>query len=397
MKKLISLLLTALLVFSIAACGKESPAEPAATPSAPSETAETPPAPTDGAPENTAPDVPAPATGTVGYITDEVDHSARDTYEIAYVYHQSLQMCHDLFIAMQAFESKLNIHVTEYVGNSDNDKFIATLETVAMKGVDGIVTIIDASITDRAYEVLESLGVPYVVMWNGAADENGRNLAPVVMIDDHVNGATQTQFLYDQYKTYWGDIDVSKLGLLTIEFSGSPELSARSQGSKDKFKELFPNSPSFVADLVSSGFGAEYALDQAQSIISANSDVEYWFIAGVVDEFGQGAVRAAEQLGKTDKVLVVSSGANVIKQEWDNGYDGCWIGAFAVSDYYWVAPPLCGVIALIDGRAEQETLWAERKSDGDLAAKYKLGGGNDMMTKANYKSITDVAKADLGI
>jgi ABC-type sugar transport system substrate-binding protein len=338
-----------------------------------------------------------PTTGTIGYINDQVDHHARKTYEIAYVYYTSLQMCHDLFIAMQGFQEKLNINVTEYVGNNDADRFISNLETIAMKGADGIICIIDATITERAHEILEETGIPYVVLWNGISDAEGRNIAPVVMIDDRVNGASQVQFLFDHYKKYWGAIDPSEIGLLTLEYSVSPELTARSHGSKDKFKELLPDNPTFVADMVSTGIGADYAHDQAVSIISARPDIKYWFAAGVVDEFGQGAARAAETLGKESNVLIVSSGANVIKQEWDNGYDGCWVAAFAVSDYFWVAPPLAGVIALIDKRATSETLWKERREPDDICTKYKLGSGNDMLTKDNYKTLLDEVKKELGI
>jgi hypothetical protein len=78
--------------------------------------------------------------------------------------------------------------------------------------------------------------------------------------------------------------------------------------------------------------------------------------------------------------------------EWDAGYEGCWVSSYAVYNYNYVVPALCGLIALVDGRATHETLWAEIRADGDKATAYVAG--DQMITKDTYKTVqSDIEKA----
>ncbi len=280
-----------------------------------------------------------------------MDHFARDPYEFAYFYMSPLTLNQMHFLAMEKMQSVLNFTINQYNADSDGDKFINNMEVAAIQGADGFVIEPYADIAWRIYETAEELGVPYTCTVNAIYNEQGQNVVPVVVLDQYKNGQTQVNWISEHYKDYWGEIDTSKIAAMFLKFTSNADLVTRSQGAIDRFKELYPNNTVFENDLVSRGFGMEYAYDEAAAMFSAHPEVEYWWVFGVVEDFGQGSSRAVEALGKEDSVLIVTSGANVLPLEWDAGYDGVWVTSYAVYNYNYTVPALCGLIALVDGRA----------------------------------------------
>ncbi len=390
-KKVVAILLVLIIACSLIACNSSSNQSKEST------------APSSSAPkESTAPESSAPTTedaategsqtaGTVGYITDDVDHFARDTYKIGYFYYAPLALNKLHFEAIKNMESVLNFEASEFSGNDDAETYLRNMEIAATQGFDGYVIESNANVYDRIYEVMNDLGIPYLYTVNAYRDENGANLVPTVVLDQYKNGQTQTQWFYDHYRDYWGDVDESKIVLMSIEYSTSPDLDTRADGVKDKFMELFPDNEILIGDCAGNSLNEQIAYDKAAALISANPDVEHWFITGTIENFGQGAARAIEAAGKEDITLIVTSGANVLPVEWDAGYDGCWVASYAVYNYNYVVPALCGLIALIDGRATWDTLWAESRAPGDICTAYIAG--DQMVTKDTYKSVqADIAK-----
>ena len=64
-------------------------------------------------------------------------------------------------------------------------------------------------------------------MLNSVRDENGSAIVPCVGLEGVEAGAKIVQWLYDNYKTYWGDIDVSEIGLLDFNFSPNVDFNDR--------------------------------------------------------------------------------------------------------------------------------------------------------------------------
>ena len=408
MKKVLAIVLVLILICSIVACkATDNQTTDNATQNA------------STAPESTAPDADSPSTedtpteesatveetasaevsttsGTVGYITDDVDHNARETYNIAYLYLDALTLEKAHFEAMQNMQERLNIEVTDLSASNDADRMITNIEVCAYNGYDGMVIEPNADIHPRIYEVAMETGLPFIYTVNAYRDENGANLVPVTVLDQYKNGQTQMQWMFDHYEDYWGeDVDTSKIVLLTLEFSTNPDLDTRSQGVKDKFAELLPGNEIIVGDVSQNGYSAQFAYDQCAALMSSHADIEYWWIAGATEDFGQGAARAVEAGGNEDITLIVTSGANVLPIEWDAGYNGCWVASYAVYNYNYVVPALCGLIALIDGRATFDTLWAETRKDGDIATAYIAG--DQMVTVDTYKTVQEDIEKEFGI
>ncbi len=401
MKKTISIILALILVCSLVACKtnneqaaeSEAPSTSAASESTAPETAEE----TDASPgeEEAAAETPA-STGTVGYITDDVDHNARDTYKIAYLYLDALTLEKAHFEAMTNMQERLNIEVTDFSAKNEADVMLTNIEVCAFNDFDGMVIEPNADIHQAIYDTAMETGLPFIYTVNAFRDENGANMVPVTVLNQYKNGNTQMEWMYEHYTDYWGDdIDTSKIALMTLEFSTNPDLKTRSQGVKDKFAEYFPDNEIIVGDVSQYGYSAQYAYDQCAALLAANADIEYWWIAGATEDFGQGGARAVEAAGREDSVLIVTSGANVLPIEWDAGYDGIWVASYAVYNYNYVVPALCGLVALIDGRATHETLWAEIRDPNDIATAYIAG--DQMVTVDTYKTVQEDIKVEFGI
>ena len=159
--------------------------------------------------------------------------------------------------------------------------------------------------------------------------------------DQYNAGVTSLDWLNDNYKTYWGDIDTSNLALLYTTFSVSGDLHTRALATKDRFEELYPDNTDmiFEADQASgSGTGTDIAYNLAAATFAANPDIDHWFVTCTLETHAQGIARAAEQLQMEDKVLIVDIGSDILTSEWDTGYDGSWKSCLGMSNYLYAAP-----------------------------------------------------------
>jgi len=69
--------------------------------------------------------------------------------------------------------------------------------------------------------------------------------------------------------------------------------------------------------------------------------------------------------------------------EWDDGYDGSWKTCYAISQIAYCAPASLGLIAMADGRATKESLWADLRNPKDACTIWIAD--SSMVTKEDYK------------
>ncbi len=384
MKKALSVLLVLLLVFALFACNKT--AEPSAETSADSATASADDSTDTGADDSATADMEDITVNAdeVGYFESGVDPQSRDTYEIVHMYPYTLLLYEYMTECFQHFGEKLNCNITPSTSEFDMDVFIQNIEIFASQGnTDGFIVVIHADAADRIVEVLDESGIPYLGWCNSYRDENGSELVPSVGLEQYPASATTVQWLADNYSTYWGDIDTSKIGLLNGNASSNADLNTRAVAAEETFNALFPeNAGVYDLDMVAD-FTQEGAYNQASAILSANPDVEYWFSTNCIEQYSQGVARAVESLQITDKVLITDVGSDVLCSEWESGYDGSWVSCLAISNYLYAAPAICGLVALIDGTATWDTLWSDMRAEGDQYTFY--GAASTMITKDTYK------------
>lgn len=387
-----------LMIFSLFACGQgTTTASPAASSSAPSVAPSTEPSPSAAQEPSPSADADISAgANEIGFFNDGVDPASRETYDIVWSYMRPMALMQNINNVLVEMEQKLNFKTTAYCANSDIDALIQNIEIFAGQEVDGFIIVIDPTASDRIKEVLDETGIPYIAMLNSVRDENGSAIVPCVGLEGLEAGAKTVQWLYDNYKTYWGDIDATKIGLLDFNFSPNVDFNNRHDGAMAKFQELLPsNTQIFTADGVSGKLDEQTGYDLASATLAANPDVEYWFVTACIELYSQGAARAVEALKMEDKVLITNVGSDVLSAEWDNGYDGCWVSCLAVSDYQYTTPAICGLIALMDGVATPETLWSSKRLPTDQVTFYNIS--NEMVTKDTYKAFFDKVKEEAGL
>ena len=386
MKKVLSILLALLMVFTLFACNGSEDADTSADTSSEASTE----ASTDTSDEADAETTDAEMTDItvnadeIGYFESGVDPQSRDTYEIVHMYPYTLLLYEYMTECFEHFGEKLNCNITPSTSEFDMDVFIQNIEIFASQGeTDGFIVVIHADAAERIVEVLDETGIPYVAWCNSYRDANGSSLVPSVGLEQYPASATTVQWLADNYQTYWGDIDTSKIALLNGNASSNTDLNTRAVAAEETFNELFPeNAGVYDLDMVAD-FTQESAYNEAAAILSAHPDVEYWFSTNCIEQYSQGVARAVESLQIEDKVLITDVGSDVLCSEWESGYDGSWVACLAISNYLYAAPTICGLVALIDGTATWDTLWSDIRAEGDQYTFY--GAASTMITKDTYK------------
>ena len=409
MKKTAIFLLAIVMVCSLFSCAgtgsnssgnSTAPAASSGTPS-PSASAPVSPSATVAASPSASTQVSTAPTGTkitadyIGLTDDGVNASSRKTYNLVYEYPTPLAIQDNINKALEQYSKKLNYSLKPQCANIDLDKFIQDLQVAIDAGTDGFLICADPTISIRINEVLTEAEKPYVALLNTMRDDKGTVIAPCATMDGIAAGAAEAQWLYDNYKKYWNDIDTKDLGLISFTLSVAPDLDARSKGSIDLYKALFPdNNNVFIADtIVASNFmDPQAAYDLASQIITAHTEIKYWFVTSPMDQYAQGAARAVESLGLSKNVLVTSVGSDILSSEWDNGYSGCFVSCLGVTNHQYSAAGICGLINLLDGKATADTLWPDKKTDGDKFATYYIS--TQMITKDTYKQyFADISEA----
>ena len=379
MKKIVAVLLSALLALSLFACASSSGGASPAASASPS------PAGSPGAEPS--------ESGPVGYITDMVDYSARQPYKVEFVYGLTCGQTANFTDALSKLSKKINFTLTTFSSEMDLDKYVNELQTQIDQGINGFIFSPPVDVLVRQDEICREAGIPYINSLNAYTDAEGHTLAPTVSFNGYLAGANLTDWLVNNYKTYLKDADLSEIGYIVIDFSVSPEFSTRANGAKDEFVKLHPELEKnvYAVDLADLGFSIESGYTKTAATLAAHADIKYWFIFGVSEDFVVGAARAVEAAGKTADSILVSTGSDTCFDTWtsaDNTPN--WIATVPIYKTDFCAPMASGLVAMMDGRATMESLWAELRAPGDKATQYIVSV--DVVTRDVYKDF--IAKAD---
>jgi ABC-type sugar transport system substrate-binding protein len=396
MKKVFAILLSALLCATAASCSGGSPNGSPSQSAPPAESPEISASPSESAPP-VSPEVSAPAAATPAepsatgsvlgrYADKSVDYFSREPYEFVYMVNGMLVIHQLLGEALADWGGRLNYNYSEYDSGSDMNAFLTTMETYATQGYDGFFVDPDVTVAQRTAELAEDLGIPIFPVLVPMRDSNDKLITPGLHLDSIMVGGLQTQWLIDNYKTYWGDVDPSEIGYLFLYASFNKKLVDNMVGARDRFQEVWPDTFEknyYDGDCLALGVSIEAGFDYTSSILTSNPNVKYWFVSSCLEDYAQGAARAVEGLDMEDHVLILSNGANTLIPDWQGGYDGCWVAALHYANEVFTEPIACGLVAMVDGRAKPEDLWPEYKQPGEKYALYVVP--TVIVTKDTYQ------------
>jgi ABC-type sugar transport system substrate-binding protein len=193
-------------------------------------------------------------------------------------------------------------------------------------------------------------------------------------------------WLCENYSQYLGDIDTTKLGMINMTMSTVGMMADRGIGAYNGWKEYFPDNLYIEADTSGAGQNtSETAYNMISAYVSANPEIEYWFINTIMMLYPAGCARAVETLGIEDKCLIICEESVTAVEEWGSGYRGAWVAAVGIAEELYAVPGASGIVALIDGRATPETLWGDTKREpyGFDYAVYPLE--TEVITYDNYE------------
>jgi len=365
MKKLIAVILALVMVLAVfTACSSggsnDSPAPSSAAPEASSE----PPVSTEPVAPPASSSKPANTIHTgsgVGFYSDDADWFGRPAYKFAYVCY-GWTFLNELFgSAFTDWGKRVNFEFTTYDAQMDMNNFFAACESYAGMGYEGIFIDPDPVVARRVIEYCDELGLCYMPVLNPLVDNDTRvYLGPAVNLDSYYMGEIQTQWFFDNYKNYWPDVNLEDIGFLYLFTASNENFRVSMEGSRDVYQKNAPEllSKCFLeGDMMGYDLNAQAGLEYCSTVITSHSEFKYWFITSCLEDIGQGGARAAEDLNIESNVIVLTNGVNWLIQDWDNGYEGCWVGGVHFGTAIWAEPMACGLIALVEGRATYETLW----------------------------------------
>ncbi len=410
MKKMACILLAFVLLLALAACGtgnSTTPGEsssPASTvPESPEPDGESPAAPPEDVADDATkediikgligddveifPEFLGLVGGSVGYITDDVDHQARDTYQFVLVGNTSSSATTNTFNGFVQFSKYFNYEIEQSYSDNDNDKFITLMETYALQGKNGFILNPDNNVFDRIKEVADELEIPYIFILTPYKDEDGHNLVPCVGEDDYTDGSNVMNWLLDNYQDRLGDINMDDVGVMAIGWSVVKPFAVRAQAAEDVWNERFPGREDqfYFIDTAAQDnpVTQEAAYNEVAAFVSAHPEIKYWIIPSGAGLFANGAARALESLNVDQNCIICSIGIEELINEWNAGYDGCWAACLSIKPNIYSMPMLAGLLAMADGRATPETLWQEVRAEGDKATYYIMD--TTVITRDTYK------------
>ncbi len=266
--------------------------------------------------------------------------------------------------AIKAWSERVNFTYTVFNANANADSFINTMAVLKQQGYDGMILNPEASYVDRVKKAAEENDILWLPGFVPLLDMNGNPVWSQESLGTKYQADLMINWLKDNYATYLGDIDTSKLGLISTSQSTVPVLKLVSDFCISNFKEAFPEAAAnaYEVDTVNFGFDANAGYNSVAPFISSHPEVEYWFVVGSIEDVVQGACRAVDAAGLTANTVAISCGANLLKDSWESGTDtGCYKAGVYYSMEIYAEPLACGVVAMLDGRATPYTLWPEWK------------------------------------
>ena len=361
-KKLTAILLASSMALSLAACGGGE-----ASSSASSNASGAASSASSGSSAGTSSSGAATNNGsvdaTVGTVDEKVDYAAGEHYNFVYICSDDQTLEQQMLDAYKTLQEKYNFTIEYVPCDGIDETFITNLQTLVDRGdVDGLIVESNTSMSDALLPILQESGIPWINQFTEFYDEDGNVATPTVIIPQWQSGYDSLEWICQNYKDYWGDVDPSEVGLINVDFSTSQPLADRTKGINDCFLDYgFPEENIFVVDSFALGEQYWMTLDggyqPTSTTVAAHPEIKYWMMSSCLEYYAQGAARAAEDLGMNDNMLISCVGSPLFIEEAESGYEGAWKCCICINNYAYATPIVLGLRAICDGRATEESLW----------------------------------------
>lgn len=302
-RKLLATVLTAAMVLSLAACGAKE-----------ASTTETP------AATNT------PEQEEAGQTASETAGEAKTDGEAPTLAFICKDLSQEWFVGTSTSMKETAIargakDVIMYDCGMSPDKYMTALDTAITQGVDVLIVCPpDQKLSQITVERCAEAGIKVMADDDGLIDEEGMHLAPSLELDAYRVGLGIGEYLGNYVKDNGLDADFSKVGYLCMTMSEVSSCVPRSTGAVDKFTEMITDFPAEKIIKADYDGTSDEGFNVAAATITANPDIDIWFVTAPNDEGAQGATRALEQSGKDKDAIVIGVGGYLAKDEFKKDF-----------------------------------------------------------------------------
>lgn len=382
MKKAFIILLALLMLVSLAACGEKTKPEPDGPTKTNAPAADAPKKDADPAEDS------AKLPAELGYYDPDFDYTQYPKKRVAFLSMTAGELYDAYDEAYANYCEKMNIEYTHIWAPTQYsaEEYISGLETYIDQGYDGL--ILEASQNyPRVSEILDSAGVSWVSGLGVARDANGALLRPLFGFDDYGAGKALVDKLLDWKNASFPDVEMSKVGLMLLDFSWNVEIHNRILGAEDRWAELFPEfgkydpdtavNPSnvFIGDIATATNPDQTAAQNlATQFMSNPGGIEVWLVVSPADLYAVGAANAAELMNSTDRVCSACFGGVAMPSRFDAGIEDAWRFAFYTPHALTGETLVSQLWAYMHGLATPDDLYQEWVVSSDKGDKKDANG-----------------------
>jgi L-arabinose transport system substrate-binding protein len=295
--------------------------------------------------------------------------------------------------AMTALGDEKGFKVVNADATWDADLQLSQIDTLIDQGLDGAaIFMVDTSISQAVADRFNDAGVPVVYESLPIVTEEGKMLAPGVILDTYEVGRIAARWYIDHMEELDFDPnDWSKTGLLLGTNTIFTPTYERLEGFQEVFFEAYPDFPKsniFVDDVSADPNrpdDTEGSYNQAMVILTANPQIEKWLCFGSVDDYAVGIARAIESAGVADKSKLVSCGGERAMPEWesDPSVTEYWVGECYFNAMQYAEFVVEALLDMVQNGTPATEVLSEYKVDGQDYAIVSISG--DMVTPDDYK------------
>ncbi len=228
------------------------------------------------------------------------------------------------------------------------EQYLNDINNAIANNADGIVTCIpDQTLSQAVVDTCKEAGIPIVAADDGL-EMNGEKLVPWVGINGYNIGFANGEWI-NEYLASNGLADDAECGLLLMTMSTVSSCVPRTDGEYDaimaKNPQIEKDGRLFYADYDGT---TDKGNTTAAAIITGNPQIKKWIVTGANEEGTVGAVRALETASLDKDACVVGLGAYMAKDEFKK--DSCMKAAAYFSELGIGRGSVEAVFDLIDGK-----------------------------------------------
>jgi len=292
MKKIIALILSAVMILALAACGS-APAEKAPAAEAPA--AETPAA---EAPAAEAPAAEAPAEEEELFYTDDIDKSgiSVEGKEIVYLA-PSLDIEYWQWVeeGVRLACEEYGVTYTTFVAENKDSKQAENAETAVTRGASAVVlSPVSSTSCASVLDACEDADIPVTIAAIGSTTDNYFSF---ISADDYTSGYDAGTFLCQRAKALGGD----SIGVLALPMDRS-NAQAKMAGLELACQE---NGVTIAQVIQTKDLTVSDSTNMCNDLLTANPDITGIYC--MYEQAGLAAVDSLDTAGLTGKISVVSS------------------------------------------------------------------------------------------